>query len=59
MHVAFGKQNGSSDCFHRCIDFIGRVTEKHLAIGKISTMAYHITRDRKRVPVPAELYGGI
>lgn len=59
MNVAFGKQDGTSDCFHRCIDFIGRITEKHLLINKIPTMKYFITRDRKRVPVPKSLYGRI
>lgn len=25
MNVIFGQQNGTLDCFHRCIDFIARI----------------------------------
>lgn len=43
LHVVFCKQDGTSDCLHRAIDFVGRIMEGHVTLTELPTMPYHIT----------------
>lgn len=62
VYVVFGKQNGSMDCFHRAVDFVGRIMEGDVLLTKLVTMPYPITTTGAgvtSVTVPTCFYGGI
>lgn len=60
FEIIFSKQDGSLDCFHREIDFIGRVLEKYFCLKSIPTMKLKLTSNHiDKVVVPELSYGGI
>lgn len=62
LRVVFGKQNKTSDCFHRALDFVGRLIEGDVNLDETPTMHYPISSADVRArptTVPACFYGGI
>lgn len=59
IRVIFGKQNGTLDCFHRAIDFIGGIMQGNVEVNAIKTLTVKFTaKHLNAVDVPEEFYGG-